>query len=235
MKVIQSITSSIQILRMPGIKMSNLLIDVLNSLFIIWQFKAKQIKKECLMEEPTPYQAPNTSFVANAYADEYEEIEMAGRGSRLLAAIVDSTFFFIPALLFLSPIIVDVINNGGRISLSEESVNNRLLIVGAILTVISIVNIYLLVKYAQTIGKKILKIQIARSSGEQAGFWRIFLLRGLVTGVLLNILSAIVGVIPVVGLLLSLIVGYLLDPLLIFRESQQCLHDQIADTIVIKC
>ena len=47
------------------------------------------------------------------------------------------------------------------------------------------------------------------------------LLRGFVVGLLDNI--------PIIGPLVSLV-----DPLLIFRDDQRCLHDHIADTIVVR-
>ena len=60
-----------------------------------------------------------------------------------------------------------------------------------------------------------------RSSGEPATLGRIFLLRFLPVTLL--------GAVPLLGNVLTLV-----DILLIFRDSQKCLHDQFADTIVVK-
>lgn len=76
-------------------------------------------------------------------------------------------------------------------------------------------------RYGQTVGKRALGIRIVRSSGERASLGRIFALRYLPVTLL--------GAIPYLGPVFSLV-----DILLVFRDSRQCLHDQIADTIVVK-
>ena len=57
-----------------------------------------------------------------------------------------------------------------------------------------------------------------RSTGS---FARIFLLR--------NVINGLPNLLPYVGWLYQLV-----DPLLIYQESRQCLHDKIADTIVVR-
>jgi uncharacterized RDD family membrane protein YckC len=76
-------------------------------------------------------------------------------------------------------------------------------------------------RYGQTVGKRALGIRIVRTSGEPATLGRIFLLRFLPVTLL--------GAVPILGNVLTLV-----DILLIFRDSQKCLHDQFADTIVVK-
>jgi len=73
----------------------------------------------------------------------------------------------------------------------------------------------------QTVGKRALRIRILRSNGERATLGHIFSRRFLPTTLL--------GVIPRLGPLVTLA-----DCLLIFRDSRKCLHDQFADTIVVK-
>jgi uncharacterized RDD family membrane protein YckC len=80
---------------------------------------------------------------------------------------------------------------------------------------------YLLATRGQTIGKLALKIRITRSNGEKASFGRLV---GLRYGV-----GALTGMVPGVAQIYGLI-----DALLIFRKSRKCLHDNIADTIVVK-
>jgi uncharacterized RDD family membrane protein YckC len=66
-------------------------------------------------------------------------------------------------------------------------------------------------------GKRLLEIRVVRSDGAQASLGRIFLLRNVVNGLL--------GFIPLYALV---------DVLFIFSEQRQCIHDRLADTIVVK-
>jgi uncharacterized RDD family membrane protein YckC len=75
----------------------------------------------------------------------------------------------------------------------------------------------LVARYGQTMGKRLLEIRVVRSDGSQASLGRIFWLRNVVNGLL--------KLIPFYGLV---------DVLLIFGERRQCIHDLIADTIVVK-
>ena len=68
----------------------------------------------------------------------------------------------------------------------------------------------------QTIAKKWLGIKVVRSDGSKASLGRIFWLR--------NVVNALVGIIPFY---------FLIDHLVIFSDSRQCVHDKIADTIVV--
>jgi len=60
-------------------------------------------------------------------------------------------------------------------------------------------------------------IKVVRSDGSPASLGRLIWLR--------NVLNGVIAIIPAYGLI---------DSLFIFSESRQCLHDKIADTIVIK-
>ena len=76
----------------------------------------------------------------------------------------------------------------------------------------------------QTIGKKIMRIRVVRCDGDRLGPWRWIFLRCLP----IFALPALFFQHPVVGILI-----YLIELLLIFRDTKQCLHDQIADTMVV--
>ena len=74
--------------------------------------------------------------------------------------------------------------------------------------------------YGQTFGKRIMNIRVVRVDGSRVTFARFVFLRWLPL--------AIVSCIPFIGGIVAL-----LDPLLIFRDSSRCLHDDIADTHVV--
>jgi uncharacterized RDD family membrane protein YckC len=80
---------------------------------------------------------------------------------------------------------------------------------------------YLLMTQGQTIGKKLLGLRILRSNGERASIARLLGLR--------TFIGWAITMVPLVGVFYALA-----DCLLIFRASHKCLHDNIADTIVVK-
>lgn len=159
--------------------------------------------------------APPEARVDDVHAE--GELELAGRGTRLGAAIVDGLLQ--GAVFWLMMLFVF------RISFQEMvavTIGKQVLMQIGGIAIFLILNGYLLARNGQTIAKKLLNIKIVRSDGSAAGIGRIVLLR--LAPVWLMTL------IPVVGML---VVG-LVDPLLIFRQSRKCLHDTIADTIVVK-
>lgn len=80
---------------------------------------------------------------------------------------------------------------------------------------------YLVATTGQSIGKRLVNTRILRSDGSPAGF---------VHGVLVRSwLMSIITSIPMIGGLIGLA-----DALLIFSEDRRCLHDRIADTIVVE-
>jgi uncharacterized RDD family membrane protein YckC len=176
------------------------------------------------MTNPTnPYAAPS------AVVDDIAEpgsLELAGRGRRLGAAIIDSLIIAIPFMLLggwfgfvgARP---DAAANGILTWITAHPFGYQA--AASLLGYLAFlaVNGYLLHKSGQTVGKRLLGIRIVRSNGETADFGRIALLRYLPT--------AVAQMIPVIGNFYPLI-----DVLLIFRGSRKCLHDNIADTIVVK-
>ncbi len=89
------------------------------------------------------------------------------------------------------------------------------------LLVLTVIQVVLLCKHGQSLGKRWMRVRIVRTDGSAVGFVHVILLRSFVL--------QLIGAIPLVGGLVSLI-----DPLLIFREDRRCLHDLIADTHVVE-
>jgi uncharacterized RDD family membrane protein YckC len=169
-------------------------------------------------EQNNPYQAPEVAVEDVALIGEFE---LAGRGIRLGAVLINQVIIYAISLVSL------VIIGGGRLDTyngSRDVMNSFGIFLGAFggaLCFIAIINIYMLYKNGQTIGKFFLGIKIVRTDGSRVGVWRVLILRMFAIG--------LIELIPLVGFIITL-----LDPLLIFRESRKCLHDDFADTIVIK-
>jgi uncharacterized RDD family membrane protein YckC len=83
----------------------------------------------------------------------------------------------------------------------------------------------LVARNGQTVGKKLVGIKVVRSDGSKAGINRLTWLR--------NVVNALPSLIPVVGLVAGP-VYWIVDSLFIFGDARQCVHDRIADTIVIR-
>ena len=161
------------------------------------------------MADYNPYQTPN-AYVEDVTGD--VDGELAGRGTRLGAVIVDGLIFMIPG----------VFAGFGFAALRHAGGIGIAMVVGLIgLIVLVIINLVMLHRSGQTIGKRLLGVKIVRTNGDRAGLTRIFFLRSLVPGLF--------GSIPLAGPVFTIV-----DSLFIFRESRRCVHDLIADTIVIQ-
>ncbi|HMB43443.1 MAG TPA: RDD family protein [Luteimonas sp.] len=160
--------------------------------------------------QDNPYAAPEARIVDQL---PQSDLVLAERGTRLGAVFLDG---LIVVLVYLPGLLL--------ISLADD--NKTMKYVGIALMVIVILgllayNCVLLHRNGQTIAKKMLGIKVVRRDGSPVSLGRFFALRFLPVSLL--------GAIPLVGGLVSLT-----DALMIFGEERRCLHDQFADTIVIK-
>jgi len=169
------------------------------------------------MNAANPY-APPRADVADVPR---ESTSAAGRGTRLVAAILDS--LIVMGMVYL-PLFVGVGLDGAFQAAVEPQPDpaGAASGFGLLLAFIGFVawcwlTVLFVSRNGQSIGKKLLSIKVVRADGSPASLGRIFWLRNVVNGLL--------GIIPLYALI---------DVLVIFGEPQQCIHDKIADTIVIK-
>lgn len=156
-----------------------------------------------------PYQAP-TAHVDDTGA---RGPELARRGTRLAAAILDG-------LAYLVVWIGAFFAGGGDLESVSGLTSTALLIciVGS-LAVLD-VNLYFLHRNGQTIGKRLLNVKIVRDDGSHTALGRAFGLRMVV--------PSIIYTVPLLGF-----VFYLVVVLFIFRGDRRCVHDLMADTRVV--
>jgi uncharacterized RDD family membrane protein YckC len=79
------------------------------------------------------------------------------------------------------------------------------------------VQVLMQLKYGQSVGKRLFKMRVVRLDGGPVDVWRLVLLRNVVP----QLASQLCGLIGLV------------DAAFIFGAEQRCLHDLIADTIVV--
>ncbi|MFP4601130.1 MAG: RDD family protein [Persicimonas sp.] len=171
------------------------------------------------MNQPNPYAAPSSVIDDQPRFDQdpWAAAPLATRGSRLVAFLIDWASGLVVAL----PAMLGLMAFGGG-----STDNDTFLMLGVGISIVLLMglagyNLYRLHENGQTIGKQIMGIKIVRSDRTTpASLLRIIFLRSFLIG--------LASQIPIIGLFIAL--G---DPLFIFSEDQQCLHDMLADTNVI--
>ncbi len=162
---------------------------------------------------------------SNVYAAPKADLEIIGddavlaeRKDRFLAAIIDGVI----GLLVGLPIVFLAGPYLGFDGLGSQPGYQYLIpatIFGFIMFVL--IHGYLLSKYGQTVGKKVLKIKIVSTEDEKVGLVKLLMLRYLPISV--------ATLVPIAGSFLPAA-----DALFIFRKDRRCVHDLIAGTRVIK-
>jgi uncharacterized RDD family membrane protein YckC len=159
-----------------------------------------------------PYRAPQRAVEPRRQTGS----DLASRVSRLVGALIDTMIL----MAVLLPIQIASGVYAGFPNDTELSVVDGLLWSAVGVAVFAAINGYLLAKSGQSIGKRIVGTRISTSDRRSAGLGRILLLRYLPTW--------LVSSLPVFGVLVALV-----DCLFVFRRDRRCLHDLIADTIVV--
>ena len=174
------------------------------------------------MDATNPYAPPEAQV--DDVIDPLAPVELAERGIRLAAVIVDG----IISLLVVLPLLIGVgvgamvaMAEGGELQVGAAAGIGFLFsfVLGVVWTVVTILFVS---RNGQTIGKKLLDIKVVRRDGSKASLGRIFWLR--------NVVAQLPTVVPYgIGTIYSIV-----DHCFIFASNRQCLHDKIADTVVVK-
>ncbi|MEH6457722.1 MAG: RDD family protein [Cocleimonas sp.] len=142
---------------------------------------------------------------------------MASRWSRLGASLIDGVIGGVLSLPLLSFFDVwEQIDENGNLPFSTAI---TITLIGIIFFLL--INGYLLSKYGQTVGKKLLDIKIVDLNGDIPDFNSLIAKRYVPIWV--------VSQIPVIGGFIAII-----DALFIFRKDKRCVHDLIAGTRVVE-
>ena len=162
-------------------------------------------------EKQVPFKSASQSFNTGSQTG---PSVLADRGSRLGAATLDF-------LIYALSVIPGAVMPSSSDSDMAKGIAIALMSIGFI--AMAITQWVYLVRYGQTLGKKMLGIRIVKMSNESIpSFQKIVLLRTFVPALLTGI--------PFAGFIF-----FLVDVLLIFRDDRRCVHDLIAETKVIKC
>ena len=162
-----------------------------------------------------PYAPPRAAV--HDVVDPSANFVPADPGTRFGAAMLDG---LIAGGMVYGPFLVAFLTSAA-LQRSADGTGSGLILLGVGLALIGFgVWCWLTVSHVkrngQTLGKKMLGIKVVRKDGAPASLGRIFWLR--------NVINGLIGFIPLYALV---------DHVFIFGESRQCLHDRIADTIVV--
>ena len=141
--------------------------------------------------------------------------QLATRGSRFLAALIDGLFAAALSMAILMPMY-------GTAYFSMAAASKLSVLTGLLLYLAAyyVVEGWFIYQRSQSLGKMAMGLRIVRADGSHASFGRAFGVRLVAVG--------FVGWVPFVGPFIGLV-----DVLFIFGASRRCLHDLIADTIVV--
>lgn len=158
-----------------------------------------------------PYSAPLAQV---DQVSEHADLELADRGARLGAYLLDN-LIVLGALFLIVPV-------GAALERVNKSAGLiAILLMGVVFIGLLVVNLVMLHRHGQTLGKRIVGIRILRIDGSRCELWRIIVLRVIASGLL--------QAIPFIGWIF-----FLVDSLMIFGDERRCLHDIFADTMVVR-
>lgn len=166
------------------------------------------------MEVSNPYAAPRAPVASPVNT---AELVRADRGTRLGAYLLDGILY---AACF-TPGYVQLSLAGADSPVAYGALGTGISVLAALAGLaLFACNLWLLHAHGQTVAKRWLDIRIVRGDGSRAGLGRLFWLRMFVPG--------LIGAIPCLGTLFTLA-----DALAIFGDDKRCLHDMMADTLVV--
>lgn len=181
--------------------------------------------------EENLYAAPEVNVVdvvSDAMASDYE---LASRSARLGARILE-LLILLPAfgaIIYSMLRVFETLGDGtpeeARAEALAGSFEMALRIGGTYVLIYTVINTIMLVRSGQTVGKKLMKIKIVRyETGERVGAGRMIGFRVLTPWIFGAVKVAYIG-----------IIFRWVNILCIFGEKRQCIHDKIADTVVVNC
>lgn len=158
--------------------------------------------------------APPKAQVADVRAD--GGLELAGRGARFVAVLID--FIVLMAAFWVVSLVTP-----WNIFKPDPDPGFRQEVLAALgsLVVFLVIQAWPLIRRGQTVGKIVMGLRIVRRDGSTASPLHVLVLRYL--------LPYLLAPFTVLVMIYSLV-----DALFIFRADRRCVHDLIADTIVVK-
>lgn len=183
-------------------------------------------------ESSNPYAPPSFSTTASKPVTHDHEEELADRGTRLIASILDGVLLIVVLFGVMVPFLFLLMATNEDWLPSFTDWEESLLGTLYVYFIFVLVNGYLLYDRGQTVGKYIMKIQVVdQVTSELLPFWRVCILRHM-WALPISLIALFVAD-PVLA---DKVVNSLsmIDALFIFSAGKLCMHDRFAFSRVVR-
>ncbi|MCS4533990.1 RDD family protein [Neisseria montereyensis] len=195
----------------------------------------------------------NEIYTNNAISQSFETevvVEPASAGSRIAAYCLNILFTFIaslPLIITIGYSLEDFLGST-KVTVYDQSSFNQMAVVGlVILLAYAIIQVIMMSKSGQSLGKKVMKIRVLKTDGTNPGFGGTVLIREIGFNFILSLGCTLISKILVLAIggddeltegissLLSMIV-WLVCFIMLFNLSKdrRTLQDYLANTVVVK-
>lgn len=167
------------------------------------------------------------------------EVGLAKAGDRIFAALINQLITFSIVIVLLGVLIVTGIKSEAEnMDMMQMLSGSTVFWTGlAALTLYCIIQIYYMSRDGQSIGKKIMRIRVLQTDGNNPGFVGTVLVREIAWSLLLTIAASIIGLaLGENGENAVNLLAFLINLVLLFvvKYDRQTLYDMLADTVVVK-
>jgi uncharacterized RDD family membrane protein YckC len=179
------------------------------------------------MQDLDPYRPPEATVVRPI---DMKGLALAARGSRLVAQVINHLLLGLAFAPFLGALVLtgewSATDSGGDpLDRTTIATSIGFAVSAALLIVLIVVQILLLRRNRWSLGKRMLGIRIVSSDCSEVPLARLLGLRILLPSAVNAASSAFLCGLPLFTVV---------DACFIFGEQRRCLHDLIADTIVVR-
>ncbi|OSI14815.1 hypothetical protein BWD09_09670 [Neisseria dentiae] len=183
--------------------------------------------------------------------EEIVEVDIATAGSRIAAYLLNVVFTVLVFVPFFYSIVLPLMEHWDEQNpeFLDQIAWNGPLVAGSLLLLLvyAAAQMWLMARDGQSFGKRIMKIRVLKSNGENPGFWGTVMLREILFNVIVSIASMIAGYLitlvvqgspetaELIGNALSQLLWVVCLVMLFNKtKNRRTLQDMLADTVVVK-
>lgn len=183
--------------------------------------------------------------------EEIVEVDIATAGSRIAAYLLNVVFTVLVFVPLFYSVVLPVMEHWDEQNpeFLDQIAWNGPLVAGSLLLLLvyAAAQMWLMARDGQSFGKRIMKIRVLKSNGENPGFWGTVMLREILFNVIVSIASMIAGYLitlvvqgspetaELIGNALSQLLWVVCLVMLFNKtKNRRTLQDMLADTVVVK-